>query len=112
VLDADPSFRPVRRRDGYLALEDLGLIGDGTTSALVGLDGSVVWLCIPRFDSEPVFSGLLDHAKGGISASPPTTWSRRGSATSPIPPSWSPSCAARPVCWRSPTPWRCALAPS
>jgi alpha,alpha-trehalase len=65
VLDADPSFRPVRRRDGYLALEDMGLIGDGTTSALVGLDGSVLWLCLPRFDSEPLFCGLLDHAQGG-----------------------------------------------
>jgi hypothetical protein len=28
VLDADPPFRPVRRRDGYLAREDMGLIGD------------------------------------------------------------------------------------
>src|SRR5262245_8597348 len=65
VLDTDPSFRPVRRRDGYLALEDMGLIGDGTTSALVGLDGSIPWLCLPRFDSEPVFCGLLDHARGG-----------------------------------------------
>jgi alpha,alpha-trehalase len=65
VFDADPSFRPVRRRDGYLALEDMGLIGDGTTSALVGLDGSVLWLCLPRFDSEPLFCGLLDHARGG-----------------------------------------------
>jgi len=65
VIDADPSFRPVRRRDGYLALEDLGLIGDGTTSALVGLDGSVLWLCLPRFDSEPLFCGLLDGARGG-----------------------------------------------
>jgi GH15 family glucan-1,4-alpha-glucosidase len=65
VLDADPAFRPVRRRDGYLALEDLGLIGDGTTSALVGLDGSVVWLCLPRFDSEPLFCGLLDATQGG-----------------------------------------------
>jgi GH15 family glucan-1,4-alpha-glucosidase len=65
LLDADPSFRPVRRRDGYLALEDMGLIGDGTTSALVGLDGSVLWLCLPRFDSEPLFCGLLDHAQGG-----------------------------------------------
>jgi alpha,alpha-trehalase len=65
VLQADPAFRPVRRRDGYLALEDMGLVGDGTTSALIGLDGSVVWLCVPRFDSEPVFCGLLDHAKGG-----------------------------------------------
>jgi len=65
VLEPDPSFRPVRLRDGYLALEDLGLIGDGTTAALVGLDGSIRWLCLPRFDSEPLFCGLLDHAGGG-----------------------------------------------
>jgi GH15 family glucan-1,4-alpha-glucosidase len=43
----------------------MGLIGDGTTSALVGLDGSVLWLCLPRFDSEPLFCGLLDGARGG-----------------------------------------------
>jgi GH15 family glucan-1,4-alpha-glucosidase len=55
----------MRRRDGYLALEDMGLIGDGVTAALVGLDGSIPWLCLPRFDSEPVFCGLLDHARGG-----------------------------------------------
>ena len=65
MFDADPSFRPVRSRDRYLALEDMGLIGDGTTSALVGLDGSIPWLCLPRFDSEPLFCGLLDHARGG-----------------------------------------------
>jgi GH15 family glucan-1,4-alpha-glucosidase len=65
VIDADPPFRPVRRRDGYLALEDMGLIGDGTTAALVGLDGSIDWLCLPRFDSEPLFCGLLDATRGG-----------------------------------------------
>jgi GH15 family glucan-1,4-alpha-glucosidase len=65
VLQADPSFRPARRRDGYLALEDMGLIGDGTTSALVGLDASIQWLCLPRFDSEPLFCGLLDAVRGG-----------------------------------------------
>ncbi|WP_413098361.1 glycoside hydrolase family 15 protein [Streptomyces sp. Inha503] len=65
MLDPDPPFRPVRRREGYLPLEDLGLIGDGTTSALVGLDGSIPWMCLPRFDSEPLFCGLLDHARGG-----------------------------------------------
>jgi GH15 family glucan-1,4-alpha-glucosidase len=65
VLEPEPSFRPVRRRDGYLALEDLGLIGDGTTAALVGLDGSIPWLCLPRFDSEPLFCGLLDAERGG-----------------------------------------------
>ena len=63
--DPDPSFRPLRWRDGYLPLEDLGLIGDGATVALVGLDGSIQWLCLPRFDSEPLFCGLLDRARGG-----------------------------------------------
>jgi alpha,alpha-trehalase len=65
MLDPDPSFRPLRWRDGYLPLEDLGLIGDGATVALVGLDGSIPWLCLPRFDSEPLFCGLLDRASGG-----------------------------------------------
>ncbi|MGW0929898.1 glycoside hydrolase family 15 protein [Streptomyces sp. NPDC002644] len=65
MQDPDPAFRPVRRTDGYLPLEDLGLIGDGTTAALVGLDGSVPWMCLPRFDSDPVFCALLDHARGG-----------------------------------------------
>ncbi|GAA2883912.1 glycoside hydrolase family 15 protein [Nonomuraea rubra] len=65
MLDLDPPFRPVRRQAGYLPLEDLGLIGDGTTAALVGLDGSIPWLCLPRFDSDPLLCGLLDHERGG-----------------------------------------------
>ncbi|MFF4834971.1 glycoside hydrolase family 15 protein [Streptomyces sp. NPDC001315] len=63
--DPDPPFRPVRRREGYLPLEDLGLIGDGATTALVGLDGSIPWMCLPRFDADPLFCGLLDRARGG-----------------------------------------------
>ncbi|MEE1770180.1 glycoside hydrolase family 15 protein [Streptomyces sp. JV185] len=58
-------FRPISKREGYPPLEDLGLIGDGTTAALVGLDGSIGWMCLPRFDAEPLFCGLLDHARGG-----------------------------------------------
>lgn len=65
MLELGPAFRPVRRLSGYLPLEDLGLIGDGATVALVGLDGSIPWLCVPGFDVEPLFCGLLDHAKGG-----------------------------------------------
>ncbi|NKY48459.1 glycoside hydrolase family 15 protein [Nocardia cerradoensis] len=63
--DPDPPFRPIHRVDGYLSLEDYGLIGDGATAALVGVDGSIPWLCIPRFDAAPLFCGLLDHARGG-----------------------------------------------
>ena len=65
MLDLDPAFRPVRSHGGYPPLEDLGLIGDGETTALVGLDGSVCWMCVPAFDSEPLFCALLDHANGG-----------------------------------------------
>src|SRR5262252_7643886 len=65
MLDTDPPFRPIRHRDGYLPLEDLSLIGDGSTCAIVGLDGAIQWMCVPHFDSEPLFCGLLDCSRGG-----------------------------------------------
>jgi GH15 family glucan-1,4-alpha-glucosidase len=46
-------------------LEDLALIGNCHFSALVERSGAIVWCCLPRFDSEPVFSTLLDHEEGG-----------------------------------------------
>lgn len=58
-------FVPIRHRDGYPPLEDLGLIGDGSTAALVARDGAIPWLCLPRFDSPPVFAALLDRRVGG-----------------------------------------------
>jgi GH15 family glucan-1,4-alpha-glucosidase len=65
MLEADPPFRQVRHRDEYLPIEDLSLIGDGATCALVGVDGSIPWMCVPGFDSEPLFCGLLDRRRGG-----------------------------------------------
>jgi GH15 family glucan-1,4-alpha-glucosidase len=58
-------FTRIDRTDGYLPIADHGLIGDGATAALVGRDGAVVWLCVPRFDSPPIFAGVLDAARGG-----------------------------------------------
>lgn len=48
-----------------MRLEDLGLVGNCQFSALVGRNGETVWCCLPRFDSEPVFSTLLDREAGG-----------------------------------------------
>ncbi|AGA32791.1 Glucoamylase [Thioalkalivibrio nitratireducens DSM 14787] len=58
-------------RDGYLPIEEHGLIGDGGTAALVGRDGAISWLCVPRFDSDPLFCGLLDRTHGGAFAVTP-----------------------------------------
>ncbi len=50
---------------GYLPIEQYGVIGDCHTVALVGLNGSIDWLCFPHFDSPSVFAALLDEEKGG-----------------------------------------------
>jgi len=48
-----------------MRLEELGLIGNCQFSALIHNSGEVVWCCLPRFDSEPVCSTLLDAENGG-----------------------------------------------
>ncbi|HET7036921.1 MAG TPA: glycoside hydrolase family 15 protein [Thermomicrobiaceae bacterium] len=57
----------------YLPIKDYGLIGDCHSAALVSREGSIDWLCMPRFDSPSVFARILDYDKGGYWSIEPTS---------------------------------------
>src|ERR1700732_4593251 len=61
------------------AIQDYALIGDCETAALVGRDGSIDWLCLPRFDSDSCFAALLgspDNGRWLIAPEAPSQFSR------------------------------------
>jgi GH15 family glucan-1,4-alpha-glucosidase len=70
-----------------LRIEDYGLIGDTHTAALVGRDGSIDWMCLPRFDSAACFAHLLGDRDHGY-------W-RIAPAASPRPDEGDPMLATR-----------------
>ena len=50
---------------GYQPISNYGIIGNMLSAALVGIDGSIDWCCLPRFDSPSIFAAILDDEKGG-----------------------------------------------
>ncbi|MFP3982985.1 MAG: glycoside hydrolase family 15 protein, partial [Desulfurivibrionaceae bacterium] len=55
----------------YKKISEYGIIGNLHSVALVGLDGSIDWMCLPHLDSASVFGALLDDRKGGCFAITP-----------------------------------------
>ena len=49
-----------------LPLQKYGAIGDGRSVAIIGLNGTAVWWCVPNLDSPPLFDSLVDSASGSF----------------------------------------------
>src|SRR5690606_28445917 len=60
------SFNIYSANMDYQPIENYGIVGDLNTIALVGLDGSIDFMCFPDFDSPSIFAALLDKQKGGF----------------------------------------------
>jgi alpha,alpha-trehalase len=57
-----------------LPVGDYALLSDCRSAALVSRDGSVDWMCCPRFDAPAIFARLLDSGAGHFSIRPPGTY--------------------------------------
>src|SRR3954451_8149228 len=57
-------------RGAFPPIGEYGLLADCNSAALVTRDGSIDWLCLPRYDSESVFARILDSDAGHWSIRP------------------------------------------
>src|SRR5581483_562474 len=64
VTELSPEYSQVQPSD-FPAIQDYGIIGDCRAAALVSKQGSIDWLCWPRFDKPAIFAALLDRQRGG-----------------------------------------------
>ena len=52
--------------NGYSRIRNHGMIASNRTAALVSMNGTIDWACLPNFNSPPVFDSILDKGKGGF----------------------------------------------
>src|SRR6516162_11257230 len=64
VTHPDPETQAAVAKEGSRPIGDYGLLADCNSAALVDRDGSIGWLCLPRYDSPAVFARILDPSGG------------------------------------------------
>jgi GH15 family glucan-1,4-alpha-glucosidase len=80
MCDGDPLKMQPSSDLSWPDIKDYGIIGDCRSAALVSRNGSIDWLCWPRFDKPAIFAALLDRDRGGywrISPAEPVTIERQ-----------------------------------
>jgi GH15 family glucan-1,4-alpha-glucosidase len=69
-MDAATAAETITAADVSVPIADYGLLADCNSAALVSRDGSIDWLCLPRYDSPAIFARILDAAAGHWSIAP------------------------------------------
>src|SRR5215210_8643145 len=65
-----PAAAAIGECGAFTPIGEYGLLADCNSAALVARDGSIDWLCLPRYDADAIFARLLDPAAGHWSLRP------------------------------------------
>jgi alpha,alpha-trehalase len=98
VVEPVVSMPPSGTPSPFTPIEDYAFLSDCHTGALVAPDGSIDWLCVPRFDSPSVFGALLDRGAGTFRLGP-------FGINVPSGRTWDPGSNTLVTAWKTPSGW-------
>ncbi len=100
IFQADPTPFVARlpTQSPFPPIADYGFLSDCHTAALVAPDGTVEWLCPPRFDAPSVFAAILDRSAGGFRLGPSSMGVPAGRR-------YEPGTNILETTWMTPTGW-------
>ncbi|HWI21821.1 MAG TPA: glycoside hydrolase family 15 protein [Baekduia sp.] len=98
LRDTTPFVERMAASSAFPPIADYAFLSDCHTGALVASDGTVEWLCPPRFDSPAVFAALLDRSAGGFRLGPSAMGEPAGRR-------YEPGTMILETTWMTPTGW-------